>query len=241
MKKPFKESDLFQPIKDFFESVGYDVQGEVNNCDVTAIKNDSLIVIELKKGLTLDLLSQAADRQRFSDLVYMAVPRPQKLNKRSSSFRRILHMFRRLELGLLFVNLDSSKSTAPDFGIEVILDPVPFDRNASIRNAKKKRSAILKEHTSRKNKSNKGGVNKTKILTHYREKAIDIAQFLKENGPTKLSKIKEECGLTLKDGSILQKNIYGWFDRISPGIYDINKIGENEVTELLHHWKFNSE
>lgn len=45
-----KESDLYQPIKEYLDSLGYDTKGEVKDCDITAIKDDELIVVELKKG-----------------------------------------------------------------------------------------------------------------------------------------------------------------------------------------------
>ncbi len=33
-----KETDLFEPVKHYLENQGYDVYGEVKNCDITAKK-----------------------------------------------------------------------------------------------------------------------------------------------------------------------------------------------------------
>ena len=73
-----KESDLYQPIKDYLDSLGYDTKGEVKNCDITAIKDDELVVVELKKGFTIELLYQAIERQKIADSVYVAIPFPKR-------------------------------------------------------------------------------------------------------------------------------------------------------------------
>ena len=43
----FKESDLFKPVCDYFVSHGYDVQAEVNSCDLVANKNGETVIAEL--------------------------------------------------------------------------------------------------------------------------------------------------------------------------------------------------
>ena len=73
-----KESDLYQPIKDYLDSLGYDTKGEVKDCDITAIKDGELIVVELKKGFTIELLYQAIERQKIADSVYVAIPLPKR-------------------------------------------------------------------------------------------------------------------------------------------------------------------
>jgi len=42
------ETDLFPPIKKHLEASGYTVRAEVRDCDITAFKDDELIIIELK-------------------------------------------------------------------------------------------------------------------------------------------------------------------------------------------------
>ena len=59
---PLKESDLYLPVKRFLESQGYEVKGEVGDCDVAATRgNEELVVVELKLSLNLEL-SRAATR-----------------------------------------------------------------------------------------------------------------------------------------------------------------------------------
>lgn len=46
-----KETDLYKPIYDYFTKLGYKVNSEVKTYDVTAVKGESLVIIELKKIL----------------------------------------------------------------------------------------------------------------------------------------------------------------------------------------------
>ena len=78
MKKEILEEDLYDPVKDFLLQKGYKVNGEVKDCDVTAMKDESLIVVELKKNLSVTLISQAVKRQKVADSVYIAIPKPLK-------------------------------------------------------------------------------------------------------------------------------------------------------------------
>ena len=72
------ERDLYGPVRDYLVSLGYDVKGEVLDCDLTAVRDGELIVVELKRGFTLELLYQAMARQRIADGVYVAVPLPRR-------------------------------------------------------------------------------------------------------------------------------------------------------------------
>lgn len=62
------EVDLYGPIKQFLESQGYAVKGEIGACDIVAVRGDEgPVVVELKERLNLALLLQAVDRLRVSD------------------------------------------------------------------------------------------------------------------------------------------------------------------------------
>ena len=54
------EVDLYKPIQEYFLCEDYQVFGEVNDCDIAAIKDDEIVIIELKLTLSVDLLIQAA-------------------------------------------------------------------------------------------------------------------------------------------------------------------------------------
>ena len=57
-----KESDLYLPLKRFLISQNYEVKGEVQDCDVVAIRGkEAPVVVELKLTLNLDVVLQAVD------------------------------------------------------------------------------------------------------------------------------------------------------------------------------------
>lgn len=46
-----KETELYEPIKNYLLQNGYKVQAEVKNCDIACLYENNLIVIEIKKHL----------------------------------------------------------------------------------------------------------------------------------------------------------------------------------------------
>ena len=103
-----KETDLYMPVKTYFEDRGFLVRSEVRDIDVVAVKENLLVGIELKKGLTVELLTQGTLRQKTCDLVYLAVPKPKRVVK-NRSFTNLLYMLKRLELGLLYVDVEKGE------------------------------------------------------------------------------------------------------------------------------------
>ena len=104
--EPLRESDLYGPVRDYLENLGYQVKGEVKDCDIAALRDGELIVVELKRGFTLELIYQALDRQRVADGVYVAVPLPRR-GYMAPHIRDMERLCRRLELGLIFVGFTS--------------------------------------------------------------------------------------------------------------------------------------
>ena len=43
-----KETDLYQPVKSFLEASGYMVKAEITSADVVGIKDDYIVIVELK-------------------------------------------------------------------------------------------------------------------------------------------------------------------------------------------------
>lgn len=225
----FKELDLYDPIYEYLTRQGYVVRGEVKDCDIAAIKGDELIIIELKKNFSVDLLAQATDRQRITSGVYVALPRP-KTSLRSSKWKGIRRLLRRLELGLIFVNMDLPK---PE--VEIIFHPELY----KMRKANKAREGIIREVEGRYRDSNKGGSNRKKIMTAYRENAIFIACCLEKMGTLTAVELKE-LGTGPKTYSILYDNHYGWFDRVSRGHYCLNEEGRSaleDYPEIADHYR----
>ena len=90
----FQEKDLYEPVKNMLEENGYEVKGEIKNCDIAAVKNGELIVVELKKAFNLKLVYQLLERQSFSKYVYAAIARPNE-SRRSSSYRSMLKLLKK--------------------------------------------------------------------------------------------------------------------------------------------------
>lgn len=202
------EQDLYGPVRDYLESLGYEVKGEVKNCDITALRDGELIVVELKRGFTLELIYQAIDRQRIADGVYVAVPLP-KRGYRAPHIREMEALCRRLELGLIYVGF-TEKGLAQ---VDVAVHPKEAARP---RRDKKRRLAVIREHESRTGSSNTGGVTRRKILTAYKEQALCVARLLREKGPMQASEVKKAGGPP-NSTSILSRNVLGWFDRENAG------------------------
>src|SRR5690625_1471851 len=130
-KEKIRETDLYEPVQNYFHSLGYQVQAEVNDCDVVAFKDSSLVIIELKLNLNITLLMQAAKRQRYTENVYVAIKRP-KTSLRRRRWRDLVHLVRRLELGLILISFEGRKPS-----VTVVHKPGPFDRQRSMRQSKR--------------------------------------------------------------------------------------------------------
>jgi len=82
----FKEEDLYDPLRKWLVNNGYDVQAEVQACDVVAIKDDEITVIELKKAFNLKLVYQCMERQKIGKYVYAAPPK--KIHERKREYSK---------------------------------------------------------------------------------------------------------------------------------------------------------
>lgn len=198
------ESDLYGPVHDYLERLGYEVKGEVKGCDITALRDGELIVVELKRGFTLELIYQALDRQRVADGVYVAVPLP-KRGYMAPHIRDMQSLCRRLELGLIFVGFTSGRIPQVDVAVH------PKEASSPRRN-KKRRLAVIQEHASRTGSANTGGISRKKILTVYKEQALLTARLLRDNGPARAEDIRRMGG-PANAAVILGRNVLGWFER----------------------------
>ncbi|GAB4454340.1 MAG: DUF2161 domain-containing phosphodiesterase [Armatimonadaceae bacterium] len=213
MMRTKRESDLAQPVTEYLCANGYTVRSEVLGCDVTAVKDDELIVVELKRSFSVDLLFQATDRQQITDSVYVAVPAEAVGAKYSKKRRSVERLVKRLELGLLLVH--ATDPDAPELGVEVVLHPISEPRP---RKKPRKRRAVLKEIAERSADYNIAGQTRRPVLTAYRERAIQIAALLHINGSLTPAALRAQ-GTGPKTQSILNRNVYGWFERVDRGIY----------------------
>jgi len=215
-----KESDLYLPLKRFLESQDYEVKAEIQDCDVLAVRGDEApVIVELKLSLNLNVILQAVERLSLSQKVYIGVPKQCK--SLSKQRRHIIKLLRMLGLGLIVIDVEP---VAID--VEVLLDPGEYRP----RRSKHRQERLLGEFIKRVGDPNLGGSEKRKgIMTAYRQRALLIARFLQEQGPTKASLIAQTIQEP-KARDILYKNVYGWFDRVSRGVYELSPRGKQEIT-----------
>jgi hypothetical protein len=213
-----KESDLYLPLKRFLESQNYEVKGEVQDCDALAVRGkEHPVVVELKLSLNLNVLLQAVERLSLTPKVYIGIPKQFKtLNKKR---RKIIKLLRMLGLGLLVIDSDSEGS------VEVLLDPGEYRP----RKSKYRQERLLGEFMNRVGDPNLGGIEKRKgIMTAYRQRALVIARFLQIQGRTKASHMAKTLQEP-KTRDILYRDVYGWFDRVSRGMYELSPRGKKEI------------
>jgi hypothetical protein len=225
-----KEEELYVPIKNFFEEKGFLVKGEVADCDIYALKDNFVVIVELKKTLSIRLLTQAVQRQKITDIVYIAVPTP-KYNLNSSKWKHIVELIKKLELGIIFVSKINKKYFA-----NIVLEPDYFDKDKFISNYEIKRKKAFEEFKKRNFDLNVGG-RKGKIITAYKELSIKIVLYIIKNGPVTVKNLSENGFEKKKLNSIFYKNYYGWFEKIKRGLYDVTLKGRQETLEFMNNNK----
>lgn len=224
------ETDLFYPVKSLLEKNGYRVCGEIENCDIAAMKDEELIIIELKKSLNIELLLQAIKRQRLTENVFIGIPRLKVMSQKK--WKDLCLLIKRLGLGLIVVYLVDEPYA------EVIFEPTVFDLIKSLRQGKSKRRKLMKEFSGRTIDNNIGGSTGKKILTAYKELSLYIACCLYLLGPLSPKELRLYGADKVKTNSILSKNFNNWFYRVKNGIYDISDEGKQaliryqEITEI---------
>lgn len=220
-----QETDLYQPVLTYLEHEGYQVQAEVNHCDIVATKDDEMMIVELKTSLNLTLLLQAIDRQSISSCVYIAIPETR--NKRSKKWRNTLKLLKKLGLGLMLVNLASMLSP-----VKVALEPTDQTKP----NARRKRQ-LHKELDGRSGNYNQAGTGGKKLMTAYRENSVYLVWCLAQMGASRIASLRLVGGGQHCD-RILRDNHYGWFEKVSRGIYQITDEGRlclRDYPELIIH------
>ena len=217
-----KEVDLYHPVKRLLESQGYAVKGEIGECDVLAVRTgDEPVVVELKLAFSLDVVLQAVNRLSISSLVYIGIPSTCKAFRKRR--RHIVKLLRMLGIGLILVLCNSKRSRA-----DVVIDPGQYQP----RIHSGRRLKMLGEFQRRQGDPIPGGSGRRKVMmTAYRQRAIRIALFLREQGPSKVAHIAKALEET-DVRTTLYRNVYGWFDRLGDGIYALSPRGIHEIASL---------
>jgi len=214
-----READLYAPVKAYLQRQGYDVKGEVGAVDVMAVrKGDPAVLVELKLGFTLALFHQGIDRLAVTDLVYVAVS--EKAGKAAQrSLKDNVKLARRVGLGVLTVRLRDGHVTAH-------ADPGGYVPRKQPKSAKR----LLKAFDRLKGDPNEGGATRHGIVTGYRQDALLCARFLAVHGPSAGVKVKEWAEVPLAT-RIMADDHYGWFERVSRGVYGLTDAGRKGLAD----------
>ncbi len=225
-----KEYEMFPMVKGYFEELGYKVNAEVKDCDVTAIKEDKLVVIEMKTSLNITLLYQALERKKVTPYVYIAIPKPKKNFRKS--ILKMKNLLSKLQMGLLIIDVVNGACVAY---VEPTID------NSQRQNSLKK-SKIIKEISKREVDENVGGVNKTKILTAHKELGIALCVVLDKEGVVTSKMLRDKYGFDKDVNRYLYTNFYRWYTKVEKATYKLSKEGENvlqnpEYINAVKHFK----
>jgi hypothetical protein len=211
-----KETALYPAVKSFLEARGLVVKGEVAGCDVVGVRDGEpklLVIMELKLGLSFDLVLQGVDRMACADEVWLAVKGTRRGRDRD---RRARKLCRLLGFGLLAV--------LPRGGVEVLAEPAPYRPRPDQR----RRRRVLAEHAARAGDPSPGGTAGVPIMTAYRQEALLCARRMREQ-PQRPRDLRPEAP---RAASILRRNVYGWFERVERGLYALTAQG----TDALQRW-----
>ena len=218
------EAALYPPVKAFLERQGYEVKGEVRGCDLVARRGDEPpVIVELKLRFNLPLVLQGIDRLALTERVYLAVPRPERRVRGgplAPERPEIRKLCRRLGLGLMLVGL--ARKT-----VEVLEEPVPYRP----RQAKSRALRLLDEFSRRVGDANVGGAVGVPLVTAYRKDALRCARALAVGGPMRVGALRNAADVP-RAARILQRNVYGWFDRIERGTYRLTAEGDQALSRF---------
>ena len=207
-----RESDLSLPVKRWLEARGLSVKGEVGAADLVGIGLDDPVIVELKLSFSLTLFHQAVQRLKLSPLVFIAVARPEGKTA-TRVIRDNLDLCRRLGIGLLTVR-------TRDLFVECHAEPGA----ALPRASKVKRARLLKEFDRRLGDPNDGGATRHGLVTGYRQDALRCAAYLAEYGASRGAAVARDTGVKVAT-RIMADNHYGWFTKVSTGVYGLNDAG----------------
>lgn len=214
------EHEMYEPVKNWLEARGMEVQAEVADADVVGTIRDEdealLTVVELKTKICLELFLQAAERLKWADIVYIALPHTCKMTK-------IYTLCQKLGIGVLSVNVRLTR-------VSEVLEPVL--QEGAKKSSKKKR--FVQELQARRLSVNVGGKQGRK-MTAYREEALAIAFLLSEIEQTTMKDIKK-LGVD-NPTKYLYQNPYGWFERMSKGVYVLSPLGQSAIQEYRQYKK----
>ncbi len=209
-----KEYEMFPMIKNYFESLEYKVNAEVKDCDVTAVKDDELIIIEMKTSFNITVLYQALERKKVTPMVYIAVPKPKKNYRKS--IQKMKNLLSKLHIGLLIIDVINGACVS-------FLEP---DLDISQRQNNIKKAKIVKEISRREIDENKGGINKTKILTAHKELGIALCVVIEKEEVVTSKVLRDKYGFDKDVNTYLHRNFHRWYKKVAKATYELSTEGK---------------
>lgn len=112
-----KESDLFEPLREFlYQKMGcQQVYAEVNDIDVVGKHGNVYVGIEMKTSLNFKVIEQAISRKGLVDYVFILVPEPKNQHHR----KFILDWIKGLGIGLMYYNANPRTITETN-GVKIV-------------------------------------------------------------------------------------------------------------------------
>ncbi|QXT40707.1 DUF2161 domain-containing phosphodiesterase [Gymnodinialimonas ceratoperidinii] len=212
-----KETDLYPPVKAHLEAHGFTVKGEIGPADVVGMRGEDMVVVELKRGFSLTLFHQGIARLAVCDCVYLAVAKGRG-RPWLKALRENVRMARRLGLGVMGVDVEAGT-------VKVYAEPGPY----TPRKVARKRRMIVSEFERREGDPNLGGLQGARV-TAYRQEATLCAEFLALAGAAKGAEVAKSTGVA-RATLIMRSNHYGWFEKVSTGVYRLNEAGRAALSE----------
>jgi hypothetical protein len=258
------ETELYAPVKSFFEQQGYLVRGEVHHCDLVAIRGEEQpIIVELKKTFAIPLLLQGIDRLRLSRCVYVAFEMPNKGKApHGASWPQLRKLCQMLGVGMITVQFFKRKKPA------VIVECHPPEASAKSSQAPVSADllALALQVSTPADDHDAAPMYAPAILPRLNKRAAEgIVREFKERradynvgGSTKLKLMTSyrEKALHLaqllqhhgtlspvrlreltgnaRAAGLLQKNYYRWFQRVKRGVYRLTPLGEEALLTYGH-------
>lgn len=227
-----RETELYLPLKQFFAAQGYDIKSEVKHCDLVGIRAEDHepLIIEIKKTFNIALLLQGIERLKLSSNVYLAVEKNRaKKGAHNQRWREITDLCQRLGLGLIAVTLYKTKAPF----VEILCSPTISSKPAKAVRRGSRKQRLLQEIAERSGDYNLGGSTGTPLITAYREKALRIASAFGTDLYLSPRQLKERSGVG-STAAIMQRNYYGWFERIARGSYQLTPAGILALEQYAH-------
>ena len=195
------ETSLYAPVKAFLEQLGFARGVRLRRRWRAAWRAAGGRHHRTQDDLTLELILQGVERLQAADEVWLAVLATRRGRDRDLRAHRLCRL---LGFGLLVVHHATG-------AVEILAEPTPYRPRPNLP----QRRRLLKEYATRQGDTTRGGSSRQPIMTAYRQQAIVCATGL-EAGPKRPRDLKR---LTPDAGKILLRNVYGWFERVQPGLH----------------------